>query len=305
MNWQSILSIPLTVAALGLSGATTRAPWRRLAVDQRTVNKWAGNGSQEARKELEVKVAQQTAELARTKALLREEIAKHKQMEEQIIQSERLVALGRLAAGLAHELSNPLQVIRSYLDLIKDFPLEPDEKERYLHIICCEIEHLRDVSQHMLGYAGSQSVQRQPVSVAELIERVLVLTDKESQKRGIQVTTDLQDVPLVMAVPEQLSQVFLNLIINAIESTESRLLIALRYNKEGIIVTFDDDGPAIPPEVLPNIFEPFYTTKSEGHGLGLWISRTLIQKHKGTLNVENLSSERGVRFTVTLPELEI
>jgi len=235
-----------------------------------------------------------------------QDITGHKQMEQQLIQSERLAALGRLAATLAHEFNNPLQIMRSYLDLIFDFPLELDEKERYLHIIGCQIDHLRDVSRNMLHYAGSHPVQQQPVSVTELIEQVLVLTSKELQKRDVQVTTDMQDAPPVMAIPEQLVQVFLNLVINAIESTSGSnglLEIALRSENGRIIASFTNNGPVIPSTVLPHILKPFYTTKSEGNGLGLWISHNLVRKHKGTLRVENLGAERGVRFTVTLPAI--
>lgn len=233
-----------------------------------------------------------------------QDITERKRMEQQIIQSERLAALGRLAAALAHEFNNPLQIMQSYLDLVLDFPLEPDEKERYLHIIGCQIEHLRDVSRNMLQFVGSKPVQQQLVSVAELIEQVLVLTSKELQKRDVQVRTEMQDARLVMAVPEQLVQVFLNLVINAIESTsgDSGLLeIALHFENDRIIVSFTNNGPVIPSAVLPHIFKPFYTTKLEGNGLGLWISHNLVRQHKGMLRVENVGGERGVRFTVTLP----
>lgn len=304
MNWQPIFIIPFTWVVLLLSGVATVALLRQQSTDRSAVYKQAGNVLPKARAELEVKVLQRTAELARTNALLQEEIAKRKQLEQQIIQSERLATLGRMAAALAHEVSNPLQIIRSYLDLIMDFPLEPDEKERYLQIICCEIERLREVSQNMLHYAGSHPVQQQYVSVADLIEQVLVLTSKELQKRGIQVTTDIQDVRPVMAVREQLIQVFLNLVINVIESTsdDSGLLEIALWSKNGrVIVSFTNDGPAIPSSALPHIFQPFYTTKSEGNGLGLWVSHNLIRRHTGTLGVENLGVERGVRFTVTLP----
>ena len=233
-----------------------------------------------------------------------QDITERKQMEQQIIQSERLAALGRLAAALAHEFNNPLQIMQSYLDLVLDFPLEADEKERYLHIIGYQIEHLRDVSRNMLYFAGSKPVQQQLVSVAEVIEQVLVLTSKEVQKRDVQVRTDMQDARPVMAAPEQLVQVFLNLVINAIESTSDNsglLEIALRSENRQTIVSFTDNGPVIPSTVLPHIFKPFYTTKSEGNGLGLWISHNLVRQHKGTLRVENVGGERGVRFTVTLP----
>lgn len=232
-----------------------------------------------------------------------QDVTEQKQMEQQLLQSERLAALGRLAASLAHEINNPLQIMRGYLDLLLDFPLESEEREYYLHIIWQEIERLSNINRHMLDYACPRPVQRQRVSVAALVEEVLVLTGKELRRSGVQVIKDLQEVPLVTAVPEQLVQVFLNLILNAIDAASDggRLCIALYCENGHVTAAFTDNGSVIPAEVLPHIFEPFYTTKPKGSGLGLWISHTLVQKNLGTLGVENLESQRGVRFTVTLP----
>ena len=239
-------------------------------------------------------------------------ITERKRAERRAIQTERLAALGQLAAALAHEMNNPLQATQSHLDLVLDFPLKWAEKERSLQIIRQEIERLSDVTRRILNYARPQSAQCRLVSVAELVEQVLMLARKRLQQSKIQTIVDLQDVPPVIAAPGQLTQVFLNLVINAAEAMPDGglLQIELCLSYEQIVVSFTNNGPSISPDALPHIFEPFYTTKPEGNGLGLWVSHSLIQQHAGSLTVKNLDNDQGVVFVVQLPlafepELEV
>lgn len=225
-------------------------------------------------------------------------------MEEQAIQAERLAALGRLSAALTHEINNPLQSIQSHLDLMLDFPLEPGEDKKFLRIMRQEIERLTNITRRILNFARPQSASRQKTSVTELLEEVLILAGKQLQQRGIQIITDWRDVPPVSAAPGQLTQVFLNLVINALEviPPNGQLHIAVYREGDGeVAISFTNSGPTIPPEILPHIFEPFFTTKPEGSGLGLWVSHSLVQQHGGSLIAENLGSDRGVVFTVNLP----
>ncbi len=230
-------------------------------------------------------------------------ITQRKQAERQAIHIERLTALGQLAATLAHEINNPLQAIQSHLDLILDFPLEPGESEKYLEIIRQEIERLRDTAQRVLNYAHPKPAPRQQVFVADLVQRVLALTNKKLVHRRIQVSTDLRDVPPVLAVPDHLTQIFMNLVINAIEAMadHGQLHIAIYPEGNEVAISFTNNGPTISSEILSHIFDPFFTTKPEGSGLGLWISHSLVQQHAGSLTVENLGNQQGVIFTVKLP----
>ena len=230
-------------------------------------------------------------------------ITERKRSERRVIRTERLAALGQLAAALAHEMNNPLQVIQSHLDLVLDFPLDPGESERYLHIIRQEIERLTDVTRRVLNYARPQANHPQLISVADLIEQVVTLTGKRLEQRRIVVKRELQDVPSVLAAPDQLIQVFLNLVINAIEamSQGGMLRIKLFHRDDQVIASFTNEGQPIPSAVLSHIFEPFYTTKPEGNGLGLWVSHSLVQQHAGTLTVKNLPDRKGVMFSVQLP----
>jgi two-component system sporulation sensor kinase A len=231
------------------------------------------------------------------------DITERKRAEQQVIQAERLATLGRLAAALAHEINNPLQIMQSHLDLLLDFPLAPGEDRQYLDIVRREIKRLSDVARRVLSFAHPRLAPCQPVAVVELVQQVLVLAGKELQRNGIEVTTDWQDVPRVLAEPDQVTQIFLNLVINAVESMpgNGQLHVAVYPEGDQVAISFTNSGSAIPREILPRIFEPFFTTKPGGNGLGLWISHSLVQQHGGSLTVENLENDQGVACIVKLP----
>lgn len=231
------------------------------------------------------------------------DITELKKAEEQTIRAERLAALGQMAAALAHEINNPLQAIRSILDLVLDFSLETEERENNLRIIREEIERLSEVTERVLNFARPTRIPRRAVSVTDLLQHTLTLVGKHLQHSQVQITTDLPAIPPVFAAPEQLTQVFLNLVLNAIEelSEGGHLQIAARAETDHAVVSFTNDGAAMPTEVQQHIFEPFFTTKPEGSGLGLSISHTLVEQQGGTITAENVTPERGVVFTIRLP----
>lgn len=232
-------------------------------------------------------------------------ITERKQAEQQLIRSERLAALGRLAASVAHEMNNPLQIIQSHLDLILKYSLDPAEKEDYLMVIHNQIERMSDITQQVLDLAKPKAVTRQMVSVTDLVQHVLKLAKKRIEQNNIYVSLETQEVPPVMAVASQLNQVFLNLIINAMEviPPNGQLHISIYEEEQDVAISFINEGPAIPSEIRPHIFDPFFTTKSEGSGLGLWISHSIIQQHNGTLMVKTLTDDEWVVFTVKLPKV--
>jgi len=231
------------------------------------------------------------------------DITERKRTEEERIRAERLSALGRLAAALAHEINNPLQAIQSTLDLVLDFDLEQEERDHNLQIIRQEINRLIEVTRRILNFARPSQVPRQPVVVSDLVRQTVALAGKHLQHAHVQPIADLPPLPPVLVVPEQMTQVFLNLILNAVEAMSSggHIYITTRTESDQIAVTFRNDGPAIPPEDLPHIFDPFFTTKPGGSGLGLWVCHTLVQQHQGTIVAENLKDGKGVAFTVRLP----
>lgn len=234
-------------------------------------------------------------------------ITERKQMEEQAMRSERLAALGRLSAALTHEINNPLQSMRTHLDLMLDFSLEPGEDKKFLQIIRQEVERLNEITRRILNLARPWPVLRRKVFVTDLLQEILLLAQRQLKQNQIELTTEWQEVAPVFAVPDQLTQVFLNLIINAIEATPAhgQLQISVHSTPDQVIVSIVNSGSPIAPDILPHIFEPFFTTKLEGSGLGLWVSHNLVRQHGGSITVENLGSNEGVAFTVTLPNVPI
>ncbi len=237
-------------------------------------------------------------------AIFARDITKRKQAEQQAARAERLAAIGRLAAALAHEINNPLQAIRTNLELVLDFDLEPDEHKEYLHVVSQEIQRLTEVARRVLDFAQPADDTRYPVPIAHLIQETLKLMGKQLQLARIQATTDLPaDLPSVFVAPDQILQVLLNLSVNAIEAMPDggHLHIAARADENIVELALTNDGSPIPAEHIERIFDPFFTTKPDGAGLGLSISHTIVHRHGGTISVKNLKDHRGVTFTITLP----
>ncbi len=232
-----------------------------------------------------------------------EDITENQRMAHYMLQAERLSAMGYMATTLAHEIQNPLQAIQSHLELILDFELAPETRQEYLHFCCQEIEHLTRITNNVLDFArSSRSILRQ-TSIIDVIQRVLSLMEKQLEHARIDVTTELPtDLPPVLVVPDQILQVLMNLLINGIEAMPNGGHIAIEASstRDELTFTLTNDGPSIPPDQLAHIFDPFYTTKPDGTGLGLFVSHNIIQQHGGTIQVENLPDGQGVAFSITL-----
>lgn len=246
-------------------------------------------------------------ENARLYQIEREQFDRLQQSQAQLIRAEKMGALGRLAATLAHEINNPLQAIQSHLELVMDFPLDSKERLELLKTARQEIDRLSSITGNVLNFARPALAPRRMVHVNDLVQQTLALAGKQLQHSRIRVTTDLPAMLSVFVAPEQMVQVFLNLTINAIEALPhgGQIHIAAYAESDHVIIKFINDGPAIGPDDLPHIFEPFYTTKPEGTGLGLSVSHSLVQQHGGSLTAANLTAEHGVIFTVRLPSAQL
>jgi signal transduction histidine kinase len=226
------------------------------------------------------------------------------QAEEVLRRTERLAEMGRLAAALAHEINNPLQAICSHLELVLDFDLEAEEQEQYLQVCRQEIERLAEITQRVLSFARPAEDTRHPVSIADLVQRTLALVSKQLEQTNVRVTTDFPDhLSAILVVPHQVVQVLLNIVINATEVMDSGGSVHVEACEEDgmMALTLSNNGPPIPPEHVGRIFDPFFSTKPNGTGLGLSTSYNIIQGHGGDIRVENLTDGQGVRFTITLP----
>ena len=222
----------------------------------------------------------------------------------QLAQSEKLAATGRLAATLAHEVNNPLQAIYNCLQMMYDFQLEPEEQREYLQIAIEEVERLTSTVSRVLDLTRHPRRGMRPVQLNLVMERVLALTGKYLQHRHIALQQDLaSDLPPTLALPDELVQVFLNLVLNAADAMAEggMLRVTSRLDDDGrLAVAFSDTGCGIPPEHLNRIFEPFFSTKESGTGMGLSISGDVIKQHGGEITVESQIGQ-GTTFTVRLP----
>ncbi len=233
-----------------------------------------------------------------------EDITEVKRLQQQMIRSERLAAMGQITAVLAHEVQNPLQAIHTNLELLSSSLLERDEQEECLAICLSETQRLREMTHNVLSMSRVQPEAFQPVSLAAVWQRIQHLLADQLRGAGIAVAVDLpDDLPAVQGSAEQLGQVLLNLSLNAVDSTPNggQVWLAGRVHNDRLVFTFVNNGPPIPAEHLGRLFEPFFSTKPNGTGLGLFVSQAIVQQHGGELNAANLPGGQGVCFTITLP----
>jgi signal transduction histidine kinase len=239
-------------------------------------------------------------------ARLYEEALRHaeeiQRSQAQLIHSEKLAATGRLAVSLAHEINNPLQALQNLLFLALDDQVGNDKRHEFLEVARDETSRLITLVQQTLEFYRPAHAPPGPVDVNAAVERVLALAHKKLEHSNVQVELQLAtDVPRVQGAADQIAQVFLNLIVNSAEamSDGGSLRIESRADATHVQVTFADSGPGIAPEDLQHIFEPFYTTKDSGTGLGLAVSYNIIESHGGTLSVASIPGH-GATFTVRL-----
>jgi len=233
-----------------------------------------------------------------------QDISEYKRIESEMLHAERLTAMGQMTATLAHEIKNPLQAIRSGLELLNDFQLEADERQEMLEICQREVQRLQSITQNVLNLSRSGQDAYGLVSIPQACRETLDLLSQQIQNSAIQVELILpEDLPPIYGSYDQFVQLLLNLGLNSIEcmSNGGRLEIAGQVQGQDLVVNISNDGPAIPSEHLPHLFEPFFTTKPNGTGLGLFICHNIVEQHGGTLEVSNLPDETGVQFTITLP----
>jgi PAS domain S-box-containing protein len=235
-----------------------------------------------------------------------EDITEQRRIQEALVRSEKLAVAGRLAASLAHEINNPLQSVIGCLGLAQEALEEGQRLDRYLDVASGELGRIaRIVAQLRDLGRPSGSTERMPVDLKTLIESMVTLNRARCQSRAVEVVWQAGDgLPELYLVADQIQQVFLNMLLNALDAMPDggRLEIAAMSTDEppGVQVSFRDSGLGIPPESLPHVFEPFYSTRPDGMGLGLFISHNVVQDHGGTIEVESQPGQ-GTTFTVWLP----
>jgi len=236
-----------------------------------------------------------------------------KAQQHKLQQSERLAAVGELAAGLAHEVKNPLAGIKISIEVLKnELSLEQEDKEIFLKIIN-EINRIESLLKNMLSYARPSRPQPESLNINEILDGIIKISeyslkdpeDLSQMTKDIHFVRDFDsDITDVYADMGQLQQVFLNIILNAIDAIKDQGTITIRTARipdEFIQIEISDTGKGLDQETLKMVFNPFFTTKPKGTGLGLAICRRLIEQHKGTIQASNNPESRGAMFIITLP----
>ncbi len=223
---------------------------------------------------------------------------------------EKYASLGQIAAGLAHELNNPLSGMLLIVKELQKNTLSKEEKAQYLSLLYEGMLRVQSILKDLLQFSRAEEITTETLNLIEVLDKTLSLISHLISKSDIKLIKDYKnDKILVEGNPKKLGQAFLNLILNALQamssSTVKQLIIRVTTEKEFAVVSIEDTGPGIPEELKFKIFEPFFTTKppGQGTGLGLTVALAIIQKHKGDLWFE--TSPTGTTFYVKLPLAKI
>lgn len=239
------------------------------------------------------------------------DVSRLRELEEQLRRSDRLAALGQMAAGVAHEVRNPLVGIRAAAQLLEGEPAFVSGLREYTGVIIREVDRLNGIVEELLAFASPKPARLVPCNLNQVLEEALALETAGLAAAGIAVAR-LYDppLPLILGDPPRLHQVFLNLLHNAAEAMPGggALTVRTRFERRSAaiggrpaaVAEVADGGAGIAPEALRHIFNPFFTTKPRGTGLGLALSLRIVEDHGGAIEVAS-EADRGATFAVTLP----
>lgn len=235
----------------------------------------------------------------------KETLEELRRTQRQLVQTEKLAALGQLSARVAHEVNNPLGIIKNYLLMTTEQLSSEPEASEYLQIVTEEVDRIAGIVRQLLSMFRPHRQELAEVDIAEIVDETILLLAIQTQKDKVDIIKQLpDDMPPVRAAGEQLKQVFLNLLMNACDfmSDGGRIVIDGNVAENTLTLTISDTGPGIPEENLSKVFEPFFTTKDgeRGTGLGLSVCDSIVRAHGGHISAENISTG-GARFTIELP----
>jgi signal transduction histidine kinase/putative methionine-R-sulfoxide reductase with GAF domain len=304
-NLHSLVVIPLLARekALGAIAADHIEPGRRLTQEMldsvMAFSQQAGLAIQNASmyqelknfsRQMEERIQKTTADLRKTEA--------------QLIRSEKLAALGQLAAGIAHEIRNPLTSISILIHSMRERISPDDSEQEDLKVIEEEIHRINEIVDRFLRFAKPALPFFERTEVLSIFEEILQLLRSQAEKQHIVVRKEFQALPMILMDREQMKQAMLNLLLNAIQAMPEggRLTLSGRNSEDGqwVQLTLEDTGMGIPSEDLNKLFDPFFSTKEGGIGLGLSITHRIIDQHHGKIEVESAAG-KGTLFTVWLP----
>jgi signal transduction histidine kinase len=226
-------------------------------------------------------------------------------LEQQLVRSQRMESIGTLAAGIAHEVGNPLTAISSLVQVIQRTSTDDFAKEK-LELINSQVNRITRIIRELVDFSRPSLHVVKPTNINRIVKEALNIVQYGKKVKDITFTLDLDEhLPEIAAVPDQIVQVFINILMNAVDSLDERrgsITVQSRKNEHAIEVMVRDTGKGIEPSALEKIFEPFYTTKTtgQGTGLGLWVSYGIVKSFGGDVFVESIP-DKGSTFTVSFP----
>jgi PAS domain S-box-containing protein len=226
-------------------------------------------------------------------------------LEQQLVRSQRMESIGTLAAGVAHEVGNPLTAISSLVQILQRTSTDDFAKEK-LELINSQVSRITRIIRELVDFSRPSTHVVKPTNINRIVREALNIVQYGKKVKDITFTLDLdENLPEIAAVPDQIVQVFINILMNAVDSLNERIgtiTVNSRYDEKNVNVLISDTGKGIESSALEKIFEPFYTTKTtgQGTGLGLWVSYGIVKSFDGDIFVES-TPEKGSKFTVLFP----
>jgi len=222
--------------------------------------------------------------------------------QDEIVQSEKLAAMGYLSAGMAHEIRNPLNSIALFIQLMRQTSTEPDQLEYQLKVLK-EVERIDSIIRKLLDASRRTRVISSNVQINQVVDSAIEAFSPQIESRKIQVERQYHCVPQpITADPAELGQIFTNLFLNALDAMNRGGVLAIEIFEEDsrVIVRVSDSGTGIAEDVLPSIFDPFFSTKNRGTGMGLPVAQRIVRMYEGNMKVE-FSSPEGTTFRLEFP----
>lgn len=232
-----------------------------------------------------------------------DDITELKKLQQQAMRNEKLVALGELSSGIAHEIRNPLAIIKAIEQTMKNELKSNAEAIKELNIIDEEIERANKIVKALMEFAKPSKSQTRPYYIDDILDEVILIVNKYASQKNVEIELNETDNELILADKELLKQAFINIIFNSVDAMPQGGTIGIsteQYNDKWVKLIFEDSGIGIEPENLKKIFNPFFTTKQEGTGLGLSIVHRVLEEHNCTVDVYSKPNE-GTRFEILFP----
>jgi signal transduction histidine kinase len=233
------------------------------------------------------------------------DITKQKQLEQQLMHSQKMESLGTLAAGIAHEVGNPLASISSIVQVILRTTADNQTKEK-LALVGSQIHRITKIIRDLVDFSRPPNYQVQATDLGKILLESVEIAKHAKKAKNISFSTHIPPtLPLLSLVPDQISQVFINMLLNAVDAIggkKGHIVSTISPGADSFVITIDDDGSGIAPENMEKVFEPFFTTKKkgEGTGMGLWVSYGIVKSFQGDIAVKSTAG-KGTTFIITLP----